>query len=184
MELDLFAGLSLMMDAHPMSPASGLTRSVFVPPDTLPAAAGRLLESDYHLEDISGLDCTEGILVNYHFNRYDRSDRIVMRVLCSHDGGIVPSIASVFAGAEWHERELCDFFGVTFEGNPNSAPLLLTPDERLVPLRKASQARRLVRELMEHGDIVYQSSDFDLFDPQGPAGTPVDKAEGTEGEEA
>lgn len=181
MELDLFAGLSLLMDAQPMSPASGLIRSVFVSPETLPAAARRLLEADYHLEDISGLDCTEGILVNYHFNRYDRSDRIVMRVLSSHDDGIVPSIASVFDGAEWHERELCDFFGVTFEDNPNPAPLLLTPDERLVPLRKTPQARRPVRELMDRGNIVYQSSGFDLFDPKGPDGTPLNKPEGTEG---
>jgi NADH-quinone oxidoreductase subunit C len=166
MERDLFTGLDLLLDTHPNPSASGLTRSVFLAAESVAAAIGRLAEAGYHLEDLSGLDCAEGILVNYHFSHFDRFDRIALRVLTSHEDGRVPSIASVFGGAEWHERELNDFFGVTFEGNPNPAPLLLTEDDDSRPLRKAPEARRPVRELIDPGTIVYQAPEFDLFSPR------------------
>lgn len=183
MDSDLFAGLDLLLDAHSKSPASGLTRSVFLPAETLTAAIARLFEAGYHLEDLSGLDCAEGILVNYHFNHYDRFDRIALRVLVSHEDGRVPSIASVYGGAEWHERELNDFFGVTFEGNPNFAPLLLAEDDDSRPLRKEPKARRTVRELIDPGTIVYQAPEFDLFrseDRPDPMARPA-RATGGEG---
>jgi len=75
----------------------------------------------------------------------------------------VPSIAAVFGGAEWHERELCDFFGVNFEGNPNPAPLLLAEDETSRPLRKDDRARRALCELIDPGTIVFQAPGFDVF---------------------
>jgi hypothetical protein len=37
-------------------------------------------------------------------------------------------VAAVFQGAEWHEREAADFFGLVFRGNPNPVPLLLPHD--------------------------------------------------------
>jgi len=110
MEADLFAGVTLLLDAHPLPPAAGAARSVFVPADAVLAAARRLDAAGCHLEDLSGLDCVEGILVTYHFARYERNERIVLRTLASHEDGRVPSIAAVFGGAEWHERELHDFF--------------------------------------------------------------------------
>lgn len=179
---DLFAGLDLLLDAHPMPAGSGLARSTFLPAGTIAAAAQRLAASGYHLEDLSGLDCAEGILVNYHFNHYDRFDRIVLRVLTIHEEGRVPSIASIFGGAEWHERELNDFFGVNFEGNPNPAPLLLLPEETLRPLRKNPQARRPVRELIDPGAIVYQAPGFDLFQADAPSAEPARPADGRDRE--
>jgi NADH-quinone oxidoreductase subunit C len=184
MESDLFAGLDLLLDAHPKPPASGLARSVFLPAETLAAAVDRLFEAGYHLEDLSGLDCAEGILVNYHFNHYDRFDRIALRVLASHEDGRVPSIASVFGGAEWHERELNDFFGVTFEGNPNPAPLLLATDDGSRPLRKSPKARRPVRELIDLGTIAYQAPEFDLFHPEEQPAESAPPAQATDGEGA
>ena len=37
----------------------------------------------------------------------------------------VPSVTSVWRAADWYEREAHDLFGVTFDGHPNPAPLLL-----------------------------------------------------------
>jgi len=183
MDHDLFAGLALLLDAHPLPPSAGASRSVFVPADAVLVVARRLDEAGCHLEDLSGLDCAEGILVNYHFARYERNERIVLRTLAPHEDGRVPSIAAVFAGAEWHERELHDFFGVTFEGNPNPAPLLLAEDETSRPLRKADQARRALRELIDPGTIVFQAPEFDLFRDEAPSGAPENDAQGTEDEE-
>jgi NADH-quinone oxidoreductase subunit C len=43
------------------------------------------------------------------------------------DDPVVDSITGVFGGAEWHEREAHDMFGIDFAGNPNLVPIYL-PD--------------------------------------------------------
>jgi NADH-quinone oxidoreductase subunit C len=40
---------------------------------------------------------------------------------------LVPSIAAVFSGADWHERECFDFFGVV--PKPSRPQALLLPDD-------------------------------------------------------
>ena len=173
---DLFAGLSLLLDSRPPQETTGLVRSVFVSPDQLVPAARRLLAAGYHLEDISGLDTVEGILVNYHFDDFERPGRIALRVLVVREDLCLPSIASVFGGAEWHEREVRDFFGVVFSGNPNPANLLLPADDTITPLRKAENARRTVRELIDPGTIVKADPQFDRIFPPHPQGEKTTKS--------
>ena len=43
------------------------------------------------------------------------------------DDAVIDSITELFGGAEWHERETHDMFGIDFAGNPNLAPIYL-PD--------------------------------------------------------
>lgn len=50
----------------------------------------------------------------------------------------IPSVATLFPGSDWHERETAEMFGVTFEGRPATAPLLLRTHPDIPPLRKAS----------------------------------------------
>jgi NADH-quinone oxidoreductase subunit C len=52
----------------------------------------------------------------------------------------IPTISSIFAGADWHERETHDFFGIKFIGHPNLTPLLLPEDADFHPLRKDYKA--------------------------------------------
>jgi NADH-quinone oxidoreductase subunit C len=115
---------------------TGFYAGIFIEKSNLLNAAALLWEHGYFLEDVSGLDVQEGILVVYHFDRYDRSERLTIRVLTSHDVPSVPSIVSVFSGADWHERECFDFFGVVFENHPNLKPLLLPDDLGFHPLLK------------------------------------------------
>ena len=81
MSTDIFQGLPLLQDARPDSQSTGLTRDLFVAPENILEATRRLLAADYHLEDISGLDTAEAILVNYHFDRFDRAERMALRVI-------------------------------------------------------------------------------------------------------
>jgi len=72
----------------------------------------------------------------YDFNHYDELCRIVLRVRVPRDNPHVPSICAVYPGADWHERETHDFFGIVFDGHPNLEPLLLPEDADFHPLRK------------------------------------------------
>lgn len=51
--------------------------------------------------------------------------RLLVRTTVPHDAPVLPSAVDVYAGAAWHERETHEMFGVTFEGHPGLAPLLL-----------------------------------------------------------
>ena len=40
-------------------------------------------------------------------------------------GGLMPTIADVYPGADWAERETRDYFAVEFEGRESTPPLML-----------------------------------------------------------
>ena len=68
----------------------------------------------------------------------------------------LPSISSVFAGADWLEREVYDMLGVRFDGHPYMVRLLLPEGWTGYPLRKDYDSRKeQFVGLDEHGnDIV------------------------------
>ena len=47
-----------------------------------------------------------------------------------------PSIADLFGGANWHEREMWDMFGIHFEDHPNLVNIYLPEDFEGHPLRR------------------------------------------------
>ncbi len=63
---------------------------------------------------------------------------LLVRTLLPRDEPVVASIAAVFAGAAWHEREVAEMFGVGFtDAAPSSQDGLLLPAEfEGHPLRK------------------------------------------------
>ena len=69
-----------------------------------------------------------GLEVVYQFARYDQLCRIKARVSAPKSLE-VPSISDIYQGADWHERETRDFFGVIFDGHPNMKPLLLADED-------------------------------------------------------
>jgi NADH-quinone oxidoreductase subunit C len=60
----------------------------------------------------------------------------VIRTRIRRDNPEIPTISPVFPGANWHERETHDFFGIRFSGHPDLTPLLLPEDADYHPLRK------------------------------------------------
>ncbi|WP_461209039.1 NADH-quinone oxidoreductase subunit C [Desulfocurvus sp. DL9XJH121] len=121
---------------------TGETASVFLDAAWIKAAAKRFLKQGYFLEDVTCLDVEEGYLVLYHFDHYDTPGRITVRVVANRATPKVPSIADVYHGAEWHERECMDFYPVVFTGNPNPSRLLLPDDMLEKPLAKDEKDRK------------------------------------------
>ena len=110
---------------------TGLTFSALFEPSGIPEAAHKLLDAGYHLEGITAAQVKEGFLVTWHFNSFTSPGRLAVRAVGQKND--FWSINSIFQGAEWHEREQTDFFGITFAGNHNPVPLLLPHDFPLAP---------------------------------------------------
>jgi NADH-quinone oxidoreductase subunit C len=90
-------------------------------------AAGDSLseEVEERIELLSALsDVTEGRLV-------------VLSTDLPQESPTIPSLVEVYAGADWHEREAYEMFGIQFEGHPNLIHLYLPDSFVGNPLRKS-----------------------------------------------
>ncbi len=128
--------------------ATGTTWNFFLQQERLREVVTSLDQKGYFLEDITGLDGKEGIEVIYHFTSFETPSRVTLRTLTVHEQPTVPSISDIFPGADWHERECYDFFGITFEGHPNLIPLLLPDNFGLHPLIKDEKKRISLFEVL------------------------------------
>jgi NADH-quinone oxidoreductase subunit C len=59
----------------------------------------------------------------------------------------VPSITSVYATADWHEREIYDMMGIRFDGHPDLRRILMWDGYPYHPLRKDFPLEGLPTEL-------------------------------------
>jgi NADH-quinone oxidoreductase subunit C len=109
-----------------------------VPTDKLLAAVELLDGQKFALECITGVDwIAEGQMeVVYDFNHYPELCRVVLRTRIDRSAPELPSISAIYGGANWHERETHDFFGIVFTGHPDLTPLLLPEDADFHPLLK------------------------------------------------
>jgi len=114
-----------------------------VDPDQLVEAV-RIIDSlDFFIESITGVDWIKEnqLEIIYDFSRYDFDlCRVVIRTRIARENPVVPTITSIYAGANWHERETHDFFGIKFDGHPHLIPLLLPEDADFHPLLKDFKA--------------------------------------------
>jgi NADH-quinone oxidoreductase subunit C len=136
-------GIPALRRSAPDPGSTGCHADLTLAAGDLPAAVRQLSDAGYFLEDIAGVDVTEGIMLVYHFDRFEAAARVALRVIVPHDAPQAPSIATVYRGADWHERECFDFFGVQFAGHPDLKPLLLPEDLGVHPLLKGRDRRSL-----------------------------------------
>lgn len=82
-------------------------------------------------------DAPEGFAVVAHLADQRRHERLLVRTHVPLADPVLPSAVGVFRGADWHERETFEMFGVVFEGHPDLKPLLLPDGFEGHPLRKS-----------------------------------------------
>lgn len=83
------------------------------------------------LRCLSGVDWRdEGREVVYQLFSTELFQKCTFKVRLPADSPRVPTVTSVWAGANWHEREAAELFGITFVGHPHPEPLLLQRNEK------------------------------------------------------
>lgn len=116
-------------------------------PGALTNIAGLLRDHGFFLSFITAVHADPCSELVYQFGRYDRPLRAHLRVPAPQ-GRAMPSLAAVYQGAAWHEREVYDFFGIEFSNHPGLKPLILTRDEKgLNPLLKSADDLKQSAEL-------------------------------------
>lgn len=74
--------------------------------------------------------------VVYHCYSHQAREELALKVRVPREQPTVPSVTSIWDGANWHEREAYDLFGIIFEGHPNLRRIMMTDDWIGHPLRK------------------------------------------------
>jgi NADH-quinone oxidoreductase subunit C len=64
------------------------------------------------------------------------NERITVRAMVNDPQPAVPSVAALWEGANWLEREVWDMFGIAFQGHPDLRRILLPEEFTAHPLRK------------------------------------------------
>ncbi|MGA9118059.1 MAG: NADH-quinone oxidoreductase subunit C [Bacteroidota bacterium] len=71
------------------------------------------------------------ILYSLKHKRYLR-----LKVRVDEEHPVVSSVTGVWPGANWHERETYDMFGIRFDGHPDLRRLYMPEEFEYFPLRK------------------------------------------------
>jgi NADH-quinone oxidoreductase subunit C len=123
--------------------ACGYHLDIQLSPNQLLAAVEILFDCGFFIETITGVDWIKENQIEavYDFSRYDFDlCRVVIRTRTPRANPSLPTITGIYSGANWHEREAHDFFGIVFTGHPHLIPLLLPEDADFHPLLKDFKA--------------------------------------------
>ena len=123
--------------------ASGDHPAVNVPAAEVLAVLRYLRDTEGYdmLVDLTAIDWAEDVsprfTVVYHLLSTARHGYIRVATSCANDAEpVVPSVTGLWAGANWHEREAYDMFGITFGGHPDLRRILMWDGYPYFPLRK------------------------------------------------
>lgn len=112
---------------------------IVIPHDKLHSLVKDLRDNhrfDY-LITIVGMDWKTSLGCIYYLTSSVSSEVIAVKTSTDdRDKPMLPSIADLYRIAEFYEREVYDFFGIIFVGNPDMRRLFLNIDWKGFPLRK------------------------------------------------
>ncbi len=104
----------------------------------LAAFAKQSLGFDY-LVDISSVDnygADPRWTIVYELYGYEHRCHLRVKVNVSEEKSELPTVTTVWRGADWHEREIYDMMGIRFRGHPDLRRILMWDGYPYFPLRK------------------------------------------------
>ena len=90
-----------------------------------------------YLDFVAGVDRGEdGFDVLAQLYSTSRRHQVRVKVAAGREDPVAPSISDLYPGANWHERETWELFGIRFDGHPQLVKLVLPEQFEGHPLRK------------------------------------------------
>jgi len=89
--------------------------------------------------DVCGVDLyqpEQRFEVVYNLYSLNMKRYLRLKVRVGEDNPVVPTVTSVWPGANWHERETWDMFGIKFAGHPDLRRIYMPEEFEHFPLRK------------------------------------------------
>lgn len=94
-----------------------------------------------HCSTVIGVDYVDHLSVVYHLTNYYSGVMIELSTDLPSEDPHVDSVTPIWQGANWHERETWELFGIVFDNHPK-LERLLTPDTyEFFPFRKSYKLR-------------------------------------------
>jgi len=124
------------------------------------------------LSSVTGVDylADERMEVVYHVYKSTGGSALVFKVQVPRKNPIVPSLVSLFPGAEFQEREAYDLLGIKFENHPDLRRILMWEGFEGYPLRKDWQEayfeedKKPFKNRWPGGSAVYRIEDNKAFE--------------------
>ncbi len=105
-----------------------------------------MLEKEFYLDFVTAVHIQSGIQAVYQFGHFEQSCHVNAKAVTSD--GSIETICDIFQGANWHEREAHDFYGLKFLNHPDLRVLILDEEDHdLNPLLKDEKKLKSVEEI-------------------------------------
>lgn len=118
-----------------------------VPGEKIRDLATVMIDCEFYLDLVTAVHAESAFQIVYQFAKFDEPCRVNAKVL-TDASGTVSTISDIYHGADWHERETHDFYGIKFDGHPDMRPLLLSDDDAdLKPLLKSEKKLKSVEDI-------------------------------------
>ncbi len=97
-------------------------------------------------------EATPRFWLAYDLRSIELHHRLRLKVGVDGDEPHAPTVTGLFPTADWHEREVFDFFGIVFDGHPNLTRMMMPDDWDGHPLRKTEELGGVPTQF--HGALV------------------------------
>lgn len=106
------------------------------------------------LMDLTAIDWSAGqsprFTVVWHLYSSTKHTYVRVAANCATDAApVMPTATGLWAGADWHEREVYDMFGIRFTGHPDLRRILMWDAYPYFPLRKEFPLAGLPAEMSD-----------------------------------
>jgi NADH-quinone oxidoreductase subunit B len=109
----------------------------YIAPEEITSYAVGLKEGGFdYLTYITAVHYPDSLDLVYEVRSIDRDEDRSWKVSLESSNATVPTISTIFKGANWHEREIYDLFGIQFSGHSDLRRILLPEDWTGHPLKK------------------------------------------------
>ncbi|MFH1169631.1 MAG: NADH-quinone oxidoreductase subunit C [Chloroflexota bacterium] len=132
---------SKLEEKFPGSVVESSDGSVVLKASSLLTAAAFLRDTpgfdfDY-LNHVTAVDYYDRFEVVYQLTSLQHNHSLVFKAVCrDREDPVLPSVVSLWQGADFQEREIYDLMGIRFEGHPNMKRIFLWDGFAGHPLRK------------------------------------------------